>query len=503
MLTASHRAVASRRSWPPLGRAVWTQRVFGWMVVSWTLALSIAVASLIIAVLMAVNGTPVGLDWTPAFFTAASMLVATLPLLTLPALRAEGRVLRARRVPAAVWRDRVRGHTLLVSISVLVAALALVLLRMLSVPAPVDLLQALLPGALLMAVAGALLLLAAAADRLLPPLAGAALCVALVVAMHQGSALGALAWGAVGPHNQASGSQAWQAVLLGLAGTVLLPLSLAAVQRRLLMTAQAMPLAARASQTTLSWPGQLAAVLRRPFERLRLLDGAANGWVWAVLLSQVPNNLAMGLRNPDVSFLQPWDSSVTPLHALRLLLLTALALAVLRSDAMHWRCLLAPVGRFRRQLGPRIVAGSVLFLLLTLSLVLLAAGLAFTLLPFMPAVPWARLPSLALAYLPPLMADLLLATALATWLRGAAGSLGRTWAALAAVVLALALVFVGAAVLPFSTPVHDKLLWVRSWGHLAGELALAAVLTLAAQRVWQRADLAQLARGSGGESRRD
>lgn len=474
--------------------AIWPDRVFGWLVISGTLAACISVLSVVVALLSAFAGRPFSMVWVALVFTATSILLAPLPLLTLPALRAEGRVLNARRAPAAVWRHRVARHNGMVGAALLVAALALVLLRLLATPAP-SVVQALLPGALLCALGGAMVLLSAAAERLLPPLAGAGLLVALVVAVQHGGSFAALAWttGAGAMPGQVS---AGQALLVCVLGASLLPLSLAAVQRRLIGAVAAQPLAAGPGQAGPSWPRQLADTLRRHFERWRQIDGPAIGGLWVVVLSQLPSNIGTSMSKPDAGFLQPWDSTVTAMHGLRLLLLTALALAALRADGLHWRYLLAPTGRFRRTLGPRIVGSTLLFMALSMALVLCVLALLWMLLPFLPEVPWPRLPGASLAYGVPLLVDLMLATALATWLRGAAGSAGRAFVVLATAVLAFAALSLGFALWPGAVPLHQQVLWTRGWGHMACQLLLALVFTLAAQRAWRRADLAPLARAA-------
>lgn len=87
-----------------------------------------------------------------------------------------------------------------------------------------------------------------------------------------------------------------------------------------------------------------------------------------------------------------------------------------------------------------------------------------------------------------------MAIALAAWLRGWLGSPTRVLAALAAFGVLLAAAVLAAAPHWGLEGFPGPSLWVRGPGHLAGQFALAALLTVLAQRAWARADLTELAR---------
>ena len=195
--------------------------------------------------------------------------------------------------------------------------------------------------------------------------------------------------------------------------------------------------------------------------------------------------------------LAPWGSPFDPAGAARIALMAAVMALCLRMDALHWRLQLAPGGRFRHALGVGIVLRSWLAALAMIGLAGLAAAVLsrwFLLIPdpvFVPALrqqALSELGGLALRCGPTLLCELLLATAVAAWLRplmanGVAAALAC--AAVAGIVFAAAglLAWSGQAALPG---------WPREAAHHLGVLVLAAGFTLLAHGSWRRADLRRI-----------
>lgn len=465
-------------------------RAPGGLVVLWLICVAMGGAAVLVATVSGASGGTVAAGWHAGFATLASALLLPLPFLTLDQLRAQRRVWLGRVAPLAAWQQALYDHRRMLLLSWALAALPLLVLRLLTRPADeawaATALAALWPAALLAGLMGLGLLLAAALAGLLAwpwGLAAGGALMALVVPGADG--VPAAAVPQLGAHfgPPAAGLLFGTALMALLAATASLASHL--VHGRL----------AQVPDTTLLKPGPVQRLTQRwaQFsERWRRVDGRANAGLIVSAGSQLPNNLAN--PNADVHFFQAWGSTVTPMHGLRLALLTVVAALLLRGALLHWRVLLAPGGRFRRDIGLRVVGSTLVSLLAYVAMYLGIVALLFALLPFLPAVPWQRLPALAFSHGLPLLADLALAVALAAWLRGLLGGPTRViaWLCGAALVLAAA-VFVLAPLLGVEGAA-SAVLWTRGPAHHAAQLALAALFTVLAQRAWARADLGELAR---------
>ncbi len=224
--------------------------------------------------------------------------------------------------------------------------------------------------------------------------------------------------------------------------------------------------------------------------RLRALDGSARGGLLAIS-AQIPGQV---LQHQEEGLLfMPWHSTVTMGGVARLLALSVFALLMMRSPSLHWRHFLAPGAVLRPRLGWQIALSTALAQLLSLGSIMAVTwgGLVW----FSPdrALSWPEVTALAARYLPVWLLDLAFATALATLLRGWAGSLERAFTVLFALLLVCGAVYLGLSVY------HRQpmpILGVRDGSYAALVGALTLLLLLAAQRVWSRADLGALLRAS-------
>ena len=461
-------------------------RVPAGLLVFWGLCVLLHGVTVLLVMAAAAQGEVVSPGWQAGLTALACVLLMPLPLFTVPQLRAERAVWLGRVAPLPAWQRALQDHRRALLLSWALVAVPLALLRVLTRPEAetwgATLLEAAWPAALLAALMGLALATAAALARLLPAawgaLAGAAL---LVLLMPEAGGVPRAALPALGLQGESGGfGLPLLALLLGTGA-----LTLHGVHQRLTQAPSALPLA---PAVLLPWRRRWQAFI----ERWRLVDGGKASVALTVILGQLPGNLSN--PNPQMHVFQAWGSSITPMHGLRMATLTLLALLLLRGATPHWRLLLAPGGHFRRDLGLRIVGTTLLSMTALLVFVLAVLGLMFTMLPFLPGVPWARLPELALRYAPPIVADLALAVALATWLRAALGSQQRAGLAIGgAALLGLIILAALAAVLGFGTVFRAEL-GTRNGTYLIVQLTLAALFSALARRAWRRADLAPLMR---------
>ncbi|RVU47205.1 hypothetical protein [Rubrivivax rivuli] len=461
-------------------------RVPSGLLVFWGLCVLLHGVTVLLVMAAAAQGEVVSPGWQTGLTALACVLLMPLPLFTVPQLRAERAVWLGRVAPLPAWQRALHDHRRALLLSWALVALPLALLRVLTRPEAetwgATLLEAAWPAALLAALMGLALAAAAALARLLPAAWGALAGLALLVlVMPEAGGVPRAALPALGLGGWLQGYGLVLLMLLFATGA----LTLHTVHQRLQQAPSALPLA---PAVLLPWRRRWQAFI----ERWRLVDGGKAGVGLTIILGQLPGNLSN--PNPQMHVFQAWGSSITAMHGLRMATLTLLALLLLRGATPHWRLLLAPGGHFRRDLGLRIVGTTLLSMTALLLFVLTVLGLMFTLLPFLPGVPWARLPELTLRYAPPVVADLALAVALAAWLRAALGTQKRA-----------ALVIGGAALLWFcarwawaQTPGPGAAflaeLGTRDGTYLFVQFALAALCTALARRAWRRADLAPLMR---------
>lgn len=461
-------------------------RVPSGLLVFWGLCVLLHGVTVLLVMAAAAQGEVVSPGWQTGLTALACVLLMPLPLFTVPQLRAERAVWLGRVAPLLAWQRALHDHRRALLLSWALVALPLALLRVLTRPEAetwgATLLEAAWPAALLAALMGLALAAAAALARLLPAAWGALAGLALLVlVMPEAGGVPRAAQPALGLEGWSQGYGLVLLMLLFATGA----LTLHTVHQRLQQAPSALPLA---PALLLPWRRRWQAFI----ERWRLVDGGKAGMALGAILSQLPSNLSS--PNTDTHVFQAWGSSITPWHGVRMALLSGLALLMLRGATPHWRLLLAPGGRFRRDLGLRIVGTTLVSMTALLLFVLAVLALLFTVLPFLPGVPWARLPELALRYAPPLIADLALAVALAAWWRAALGTQQRAGLAIGgAALLGLISLAVLAAVLGFGTVFRAEL-GTRNGTYLFVQFALAALCTALARRAWRRADLAPLMR---------
>jgi hypothetical protein len=475
-------------------------RMRGGFVVFWLIAAGMAGLAVLLAVLHSATDKLLPTAWQTGFTIVSAALLLPLPFFTLDHLRAQHGVWLGRVAPLSAWRLALADHRRTLFVSWALAALPLVLLRLLAGPGGstgVDAaLSVLWPVALLGALLGMALLLAAALAGLLTwpwGCAAALALLALAVPVMGDAALLRLP-AAVNSH-QADGLAAglWAVGLVAM--VAVLPFAVHQVHQRLMC-----PLGAVAAPRGPA-PWQRFVQAWSAFNaRWRLVDSPVNVGIVLMVLFQLPNQFT---SNVDKQFFQAWGSSVSLLHGLRLLVLTALAATLLRGAVLHWRVLLAPGGSVRRHIGLRVVGSTLLSMLLYVGAALGLVVLLWALLPFLPPVPWRSLPGVLISYGTPLLADLALAVALAAWLRAVLGSLLRVGVAcftgalfLGWVVLLLMAASGGGplSVADAALQAARSELWHRGVAHHAVTFALAALFTLLAQRDWMRVDLFELSR---------
>ncbi len=458
------------------------ERTPGGWAVAWLAAVFFGGGVALMAIAFAATGNTLSPGWHSGFLVVSAALLLPLPFLSMAHLHAQRGVWLGRVAPLSAWRLALVDHRHTLLISWALAALPLVLQRLLTWregDSPVaTALFAAWPLAALSGWLGVGLLLAAAlAGSVAWPWAGVAAVAMAAVAM-------AAPW--------LQGADSLGAVLATVCAALLGPLALQRVHNSL----QRPP----ARSGALLGPGpwrQLSQTFGAFSERFRVVDGPAGGGIVVSVLVQ----WAIYAGNPYAGGapFQAWGSSVSALHALRLLLFTALAAALLRGAVLHWRVLLAPGGSVRRHIGLRVVGSTLLSLLIFVGTTLALIVLVWACLPLSPAVPWQQLPAVALRHALPLLADLALAVALAAWLRAALGSPQRVlMCRLAAALLWLLVVFAAAPMIGVDSAWQRARaeLWHRGLVHHAISFALAGVFTLLAQRAWLKADLHELARRS-------
>jgi hypothetical protein len=235
------------------------------------------------------------------------------------------------------------------------------------------------------------------------------------------------------------------------------------------------------------WMGDRAAWFKAGFARI---DPVAVPFA-AILPHQMLPSLDHDLM--DGPLFVSWGSEFDLASVGRLALLACGMCLYLRTDALHWRWLLAPSGRSRSSLAWDVVLRS--WLAAAVALLLLAGMFA----PFAvlgggtlgdehPGV-LAWLGEMVRRFGPTLLCELLLATALATCVRPLVSSslaAGLVW------LVAALVAFAGVAVARNFYGVDTLPGWPREAAHHLGVLALAAAVTGLAGLGWKRVDLRQM-----------
>jgi hypothetical protein len=208
----------------------------------------------------------------------------------------------------------------------------------------------------------------------------------------------------------------------------------------------------------------------------------SSGWGFIILSAQAPN----WLSRPE-SWLRAWGDDAGFASAMTLTLMTFFLLTTLRTDALHWRLLLAPGPGGRRWLGLRILQASAGFVVIYLGVLTLVLAAVFGVVMEMLASPvdwtaWARVASKVWV---PLGLDLATALCLAVLSR----RLGLGWAMGLWVGIT---VLLGLAAWAAGSAFTSQPWWPRNaWSNAAQGLLILG-LAWAANQAWRSVDLAQL-----------
>jgi hypothetical protein len=274
------------------------------------------------------------------------------------------------------------------------------------------------------------------------------------------------------------------AVLVALAAS---PAATAALLRSTLVV----PSEARTGEQKVVLRAVVAQGFRCLFERLRYVNDVA----WIGIASAGWGMLIQGYVFGQVSGLWAigWGSNFTTADPWWLVWLTMQVSFLLSTPALHWRHLLAPNGTLRRRLGLSIWLTTYLTVVGTLALVFGILGIGLLALVSGGLERWPQMPELVLRNASVLLLDLALATALATLIRGWAGSHGRALLAL----ITLALVWGLFHLLIYAwTGQAMTVLLQRDTTYLLLLLITTSGCAWAAARAWSRADLGALLRSS-------
>jgi len=454
-----------------------------WGLALWIAAGTVAIVGLMLGLQVALTGTTMPPSWLRTISLLLWLCLLPLPGLAFGALQAQravwvGRVAprHALAVAQAAWR-------LTLGTGLALTLLPLLLLGVMALPPDAAAAFALFGSGLMLGTV-ALGTLASAAWRGLVPSVWVLPGVCALVASP-------VVWTTM-PEIQAwQAAEGWRAAVLvmlaaspALAWAVLRqalsPDGGALARQPLAEPGRAHSLQARWQRLAHEWGG-----------RLRALDGGSTVAIMGGLWGQLPQQFFN--RNPEGLVFMPWGSSLTPLGGYRLLVLTMLALVMLRSPSLHWRHQLAPGATLRTRLGWEVAVHTWWMLVLVLGASLGLTALLTVWWADDGAQLWQAAPTLVARYVPLLLLDLALATALATLLRGWAGSLGRALWALAGLCGVWGLLHLALGLITGqATPV----LLHRDVSYVALVALLIVVLLAINQRVWQRVDLGALIRAS-------
>jgi hypothetical protein len=207
---------------------------------------------------------------------------------------------------------------------------------------------------------------------------------------------------------------------------------------------------------------------------------------WGFIIGMHTPNL---LSRPE-SWLRAWGDDAGFASAIALTLMTFFMLGSLRTDALHWRLLLAPGPGGRRWLGFRILQTSAGFVVIYLGALTLVLAAVFGVVMEVLASPvdwtaWARVASKVWV---PLALDLATALCLAVLSR----RLGLGWAMALWVGITVLLGLAALAVFGEGSAFVTQPWWPRNAWTLTAQGLLILGLAWAANQAWRSVDLAQL-----------
>ncbi|MCU0774075.1 MAG: hypothetical protein MUC74_06085 [Ideonella sp.] len=469
------------RSEPPRRLQRGFEAVSGWGPVLWVLSAAVAIVATMIALHTAIAGGQLPRDTHHLMCVALWVLLLPWPGLALGRWQQQRNVWVARVAPTPMLRSLRSGWGSCLAATAAVAVLPVWLVAALAPPpggAPGFMLWA--AGLMLGTLAAGTLASAAwrglvASVWLLP---GMAIIVAGAVVMNLDAERAA--WQA---------ADGWRALIL-----LLLVLSPAATLWLLrdLLTVDGRTRLGHALRATEHSPQARWGRLRAEWQaHFRSVDGGSGLALLGGLSGQLPQQFWN--RQPEGLMFMPWDSTVTPLGIYRLLFFTLLALSMISSRTLHWRCLLAPGAAWRARLGVEVAASTWLLVVLVLTVLFGAAGALTIAWSDDGEALWQSVPDLLLRYLPVLLLELALACALAALLRGWAGSYERAALALLGIGIAVAL---GLLALWILTGHSLPVLLHRDARYVVGLLLLTLALLLWNRRIWRRADFGALMRAA-------
>jgi hypothetical protein len=455
----------------------WSDQASSAGLIMGVIALGLAVLTLLVGIQAALTGEPLATSWYRNLSLALWFTLLPIPGQAWAALQAQRKVWESRVAPAQGVRSVVRSFWITLGAMGSVTVLPLLALVSLA-PPPAGVGPAVLLVIGLMGGALSASVVVAAAWRgelpavwLLPAMAVQVIMPVLVFPeAHWAS------WQA------AEGFRAAVLAVLAVspAGTLALLRPLVALQ-----------LVTRCHDVTQALRTTPRQWFRSLTERLHYVDGATSLMLTAGAWGQLPQQFIN--RQPEGLVFMPWGSTFTIAGPWRLLCFALFASFLLMTPALHWRNLLAPTGAFRTQLGPKIWMTTYLSVVGILFLSLTPVGLGVLVLSDDSADLWPRVPELLLNYVPPLLLDLALATALAALIRGWAGSQGRTVMVLVSLALLWGLVHLSIAVW---TGQGKLVLMQRDGSYALLSLVATACCVWGATRTWSRADLGELLRRS-------
>lgn len=455
----------------------WMDQASGTAMVMWALAGAAAVVGLVLALQTAVSGEPFPASWYRNLTLAVWCTLLPIPGMAWAALQTQRRVWLARVAPVQGIRVATRAFWQTLGVSCAVAVLPLIGVAWLAPPSGGSGAFSLFVTGFMAGTLTAAVIVSAAWRGELPALwivPGLAALVAIVFQLVPEQHM----W-------------LWQAGY-GFRAEALLAMTISPAAAVLLLWPALSPRSrVHAPHGRRALRSLVTQRFRSLTERLRYVDGASSAGMLAGFWGQLPQQFIN--RQPEGLLFMPWGSTFTAAGTWRLLALTFVASALLSTPALHWRHLLAPRGALRAHLGWQIWLTTYLMVVCVLTVSLAPIGLGVLLLSSDGPQLWPRVPGLLLSYLPPLLLDLTLATALATLIRGWAGTQGRALATLGVLVLAWGLVHL----LTFAWTGQGALpLLQRDGGYALLIVTAAACCAWAAARVWRRADLGALMRSS-------
>jgi hypothetical protein len=209
----------------------------------------------------------------------------------------------------------------------------------------------------------------------------------------------------------------------------------------------------------------------------------SSGWGIIFLSTQAPS----WLSRPEL--LRAWGDDAGFASAMALAVMTIFMLSSLRTDALHWRLLLAPGPGGRRWLGLRILLASAGFVVICLGVLTLGLAAVFSVMIEMSStqVDWTAWVRVASKVWVPLALDL--ATALCLAMLSRRLGLGRAMALLMGSIVLL--VLAAAADFGGGSAFATQPWWPRNaWSNAAQGLLILG-LAWAANQAWRSVDLAQ------------